>query len=137
MTNLPTRLAEISARLEAATPGPWPAFFDELTTITPYERALCKALGPLVSEPSQAARDAELIAHAPSDLAFLTAALRVAMSGLMFYEQLSNWDGDDDGEFTKIADRDCYRNTNQNDDLYGGLTALKALSAINDLAGGE
>lgn len=58
------------------------------------------------------------------------------MEALRFYADIKNWTGPDEGEDIQIIDSDCYRNTNMNDDLFGGLTALKALEAFAQAGGG-
>ena len=65
------RLAEIRARLQRATPGPWEAspeedgVYADSSMVTSRPRSCSVARG--IEEP----RDAELIAHAPADLAWL------------------------------------------------------------------
>lgn len=72
MTNLtPEHLAEIKARLEAATPGPWFVSSDDGCTVSYACVALARMSG---SHPVDAA-NAALIAHAPTDIAALLAAL--------------------------------------------------------------
>lgn len=64
---MPDRLKEIRARLDAATPGPWDV--DEWTTTADVFASGAK------SEPTVAHRvrmsDADFIAHAPADIAWL------------------------------------------------------------------
>ena len=87
---LAARLAEIEARLEAATPGEWKVCPDELGGMPlvclgpPDEHG-----GPICRDPLTT-EDAVLIAHAPTDLAFLTTALRRAVEGLEWYEERTN-----------------------------------------------
>lgn len=71
----------IKVRLEAATPGPWEWWGDEL-------RAKLDLDSPIVGEPmvggcgepewDVSAADADLIAHAPADIAALLAELELA-----------------------------------------------------------
>lgn len=60
----PDRLADIEARLAVATPGPWEVVDYEVMA-TDIDIADCQTLA-----------DAELIAHAPADLAALVAFAR-------------------------------------------------------------
>lgn len=80
------RLDEIESRLEAATPGPWEAYGTVVAAMTgPGDCEGCSGVvgGPL-HEPSclwseiagAGEADAELIAHAPADLAALLAVVR-------------------------------------------------------------
>lgn len=80
-----TRLDEIAARLEAATPGPWEAYGTTVAAMTgPGECGGCSGLPSPAHEPaclwSEVAGagelDADLIAHAPADLAALLAVVR-------------------------------------------------------------
>lgn len=82
-----TRLDEIEARLAAATPGPWfdgmgthgnPADgpeFCEVRTKSTDERTRGITIAELPLDKG-AAQDAELIAHAPADLAALLAVVK-------------------------------------------------------------
>lgn len=73
-----TRLDEIRARLEAATPGPWSADYwhgDPLQTWAVTDDAGVKELA-VADELTEA--DALLIAHAPEDLRILLAVAEAA-----------------------------------------------------------
>lgn len=61
---MPDRLAEIRARLDAATPGPWVYPEDDLTRIQASD-------GVSVAVITRRIDDADLIAHAPADIAWL------------------------------------------------------------------
>lgn len=65
-----TRLDDIRARLEKATPGPWPSkrTSDHCQNITIGEQPISFKPGP----------DADLIAHAPDDLAALVKLVEAA-----------------------------------------------------------
>lgn len=88
MTSIQTRLDEIDSRMKAATPGPWSYDRDEEEI---HADSCATSDGePWHVIPSQTtgffmAKDAELIAHAPEDLAQLTAALRIALEALEHY----------------------------------------------------
>lgn len=80
-----TRLAEIRARLDAATDGPWEATPNDRILGQPRpehagERAVAEALLSV---------DADLIAHAPADLAFLLSELEAAQTRLDAVEMLA------------------------------------------------
>lgn len=66
------RIAQIEERLAAATPGPWQ---QDLIHDQTYE---IRADGYLVAETWDRAPDATLIAHAPSDLAWLLGVAKAA-----------------------------------------------------------
>lgn len=71
------RLDEIAGRLEAATPGPWTVDVqgpDWARVTTPSGGAL--GCGDAVGDASFFTRDADLIAHAPADLAALLGVVR-------------------------------------------------------------
>lgn len=73
----PSRLDEIAGRLEAATPGPWTVDVqgpDWARVTTPSGGAL--GCGDAVGDASFFTRDADLIAHAPADLAALLGVVR-------------------------------------------------------------
>lgn len=74
-----------------------------------------------------------------ADCELLREMLERAVGALEFYADVKTWVEIDGAEFIQIVERDQYRNTNMNDDLFGGLKALKALAHINDMAkeGGE
>lgn len=73
----PQRIAEIAARVEAATPGPWAVdaepCFGFCTVRAPDRRAVCGM--PENESWPRARANADLIAHAPADLALLLATL--------------------------------------------------------------
>lgn len=87
--NLP-RLEEISARLKAATPGPWKPTSD----LPSWAVASESVMTDVVATVNRAYRvphrrnlgcrleDAEFIAHAPEDISYLIAALKEALSAL-------------------------------------------------------
>lgn len=68
-----SRLDAIAARLEAATPGPWQAVTDNDGRTK--EHAVWSERF-LIAECIQTKPDADLIAHAPADLAVLLAVVR-------------------------------------------------------------
>lgn len=79
------RVGEIEDRLNAATPGPWKANKDGTIDGTDYAEVICRGQvdcmsycygGTSVIEGDNLAADAEFIAHAPSDVAYLLAELR-------------------------------------------------------------
>lgn len=85
MSDEMTRLDEIAARLEAATPGPWEAYGTTVAAMTgPGDCGGCSGLPSPEHEPSclwseiagADEPDAELIAHAPADLSSLLAVVR-------------------------------------------------------------
>lgn len=107
MTNTPprTRLEEIEARLSAATPGPWFVAeqpFDDRSTAVYGDNTAQVACDPhgarfiadcdvtmewTEGEPDQSVFDranAELIAHAPTDLAWLVERVRELEGALEF-----------------------------------------------------
>lgn len=65
------RITEIRARLDAATPGLWEDYDPGDGTHRLYAPDDVKLLGPLGQGHVLRAGDADLIAHAPEDLAFL------------------------------------------------------------------
>lgn len=69
------RIAEIAARVEAATPGPWAVdaevYFGFCTVRAPDRKAVCGM--PENESWPQARANAEVIARAPADLAYLLA----------------------------------------------------------------
>lgn len=67
------RLDEIARRLEAATPGPWEAGYDGGWTVETKDAVIVDMTD---SEAEQGRIDADFIAHAPTDLAALLAAVR-------------------------------------------------------------
>jgi len=92
---LETRLSEIESRIEAATPGKWElsksygSYFEKPEylvnqgwEVDAETRIVRKAPGQL-TVPKKG--DAELIAHAPTDLRSLCQALRVAERALQAY----------------------------------------------------
>ncbi len=75
----PERLAEIRARLEAATPGPW-AIYGTIGFEYHVRTGGTTAAVPTTGEPVADAalnRDAEFIAHAPTDIADLLAEVEL------------------------------------------------------------
>ena len=68
------RLAEIRARLEAATPGPWRLGYDGDHPVIENDQAH----GVLAFLP-QRDGDLDLIAHAPGDMAWLLGELEACM----------------------------------------------------------
>lgn len=64
-----TRLEDIAARLEAATPGPWRVYGANYIDAGPNTNLIANGSVPALG-------DAELIAHAPADLAALLAVVR-------------------------------------------------------------
>ncbi len=71
----PERLAEIKARLAAATPGPWEVLHNSSSDVSVFStspHAGQKAVA-WMAETLRCEQNAELIAHAPTDLADLLA----------------------------------------------------------------
>ena len=62
------RLTEIRARLDAATPGPWVVTGQEILTVAVDGQTGWESL---VADVWHRDRDADLIAHAPADIAWL------------------------------------------------------------------
>ena len=72
------RLQEIEARLEAATPGPWRRN-GMRWIVTGQSHPLCQVSEPFHRQiQNGTGQDEEFIANAPSDIAYLLAALRRA-----------------------------------------------------------
>jgi hypothetical protein len=97
---MPDRLAEIRARLDAATPGPWTtdrspladdgnsAWFPECgyfyeVTAPRLQKYVAEAYG---HEPA----DAELIAHAPADIAWLLGEVERLAARVRMYEEVKS-----------------------------------------------
>ena len=86
----PEELAEIEARLKAATPGPWrynkskcyrPGTNGAQAVVTDQEAVFASADGPTIAltgnvDDPQSMADADFIAHAPTDIAALLAEVR-------------------------------------------------------------
>lgn len=85
-----TYLAQIKARLAAATPGPWQPRY-ESECIDNYNGYCAWALGPVVKEApnkdpvDQACLDAHFIAHARTDVVKLLAAVEVLLEANDYY----------------------------------------------------
>jgi hypothetical protein len=77
----PTRIAEIRARLEAATPGPW-RHTNSGESIHPQKGLMICGMAQAETEreADRNARNFDLIANAPADLADLLAALDAAQA---------------------------------------------------------
>lgn len=83
-------LAEVRARLEAATPGPW------LSTLCLFEGAAI--------DRNKARENAELIAHAPTDLARALAVIEVLREALIRANEYSANIKDDHSPIEFIED---------------------------------
>ena len=81
------RLDQIEARIEAATPGPWEVF--EGTALNGNStRGICQEGDDetaIFEDRYIGAADAEFIAHAPTDLAATSRALRAVLAALDDY----------------------------------------------------
>ena len=73
------RLAEIEARIEAATEGPWEANSCDVETVPPFDLHRFDAMGLTVARCVQDVTDAAFIAHARTDLPATVAALRAVL----------------------------------------------------------
>ena len=89
---MPDRLAEIRARLDAATPGPWENT-DDWSVVTAVVRQRSKWLPDYempVADVGQPV-NADLIAHAPADIAWLLDEVEAARASAERYRtQLVN-----------------------------------------------
>lgn len=93
-------LEEYRARLEAATPGPW-IEYHENGTPGQYEAFLCPpATGAFLVETGvdwdQKRRNAEFIAHAPTDTARLLTALEAVLNRMSDWERKFTGNAPDD-----------------------------------------
>ncbi len=86
------RLEEIENRIKNATPGPWRAYDwpsfprrDEYESCVRIENKTTIAAFCFNGKPNH---DALLIAHSPQDLADLSAALRVCLEGLRYFDEV-------------------------------------------------
>lgn len=98
------RLAAIQARVGAATPGPWYADRDEpgdVAAVVAYAHNDGITIGTYVADVVEADGDAEFIAAAPSDVAFLLAELRQRDEALWRVERLA-------ARWATLADGDRY-----------------------------
>lgn len=88
------RLAEIEARLSAATPGPWIAEYsgEQGNCVIPSDAQSTREAVCVTRLYHQQA-DAELIAHAPADLAALVAVVREVEALHRPDESRGTWDG--------------------------------------------
>ena len=80
------RVGEIEARLAAATPGPWNVYRNDREVnmwVLSGDGSLECNLGYLGNRPEN---DAEFIAAAPADVAYLLAELRKAHEALLLHE---------------------------------------------------
>jgi hypothetical protein len=82
------RLDAIEARLEAATPGPWRASVDGPYQMRVAETDTMNVYASVNVEIDMQTDDAELIAHAPSDLALLLKLVRLYEEALGEYAKL-------------------------------------------------
>ena len=80
---MPDRLAEIRARLDAATPGPWFHYPGEpwVTNATDEPRIIVATVSPRMT-----GDNADLIAHAPADIAWLLAEVERLQKRVAMYE---------------------------------------------------
>lgn len=88
------KLKEIEARLEKATPGPWRAVRNNALGETWFnifslgDNNVLAMIGDLADEVKQSP-DAELIAHAPTDLALLLSLVKEYRAALEIMEQVA------------------------------------------------
>ena len=88
-----TRISEIRARLEAATPGPWKVDYDKVfeTDTDSCVTGIFSTSERIVETDfgcyQQKANDAEFIAHASADIAWLLEQLERAEQALIWYEE--------------------------------------------------
>jgi hypothetical protein len=92
MTSLTARIEEIKKRLEEASPlsmwkkNTWCGNYDDTWTATGPVHKQSRKYGGEIQPDSEAAAqaelDSELVAHSPTDLAFLLSALETAVGGL-------------------------------------------------------
>jgi hypothetical protein len=132
-------VGEIEARLSAATPGPWEEFWrghiharDERGTVS-----ICQTFGP----EDQIHADAEFIANAPADVAYLLAELRKAHEALaavesVHYEGIAYADDVAEGSDETIPD-DYEHHFCQEDGEDWPCTTMAALRAAVAAANGD
>ena len=79
---MPDRLAEIRARLDAATPGPWEVWENGTMVCAPDHDAPGAYHDIALAFPSLG--DQDLIAHAPADIAWLLALAEALIEQIEF-----------------------------------------------------
>src|SRR5690606_38007039 len=102
MTDTNDRLTEIRARLDAATPAPWTRFARNAAAPDEDDWYLGHDVhGPPRAQRGQIERvaDAELIAHAPDDLAFLLSLVDQLQGQLDAVRAIRLADGDWSGSY--------------------------------------
>lgn len=112
-------LSEIEERLEKATPGPWTAGKNYAAVIAPATTLVCKGEcdcnptcnemygGKLIGESIERA-DAELIMHAPTDLAALVGEVKRLQSELASAKELAKFELCVDGFCTDGSGNVCF-----------------------------
>ena len=82
------RIEEIRARLDAATPGPWRVAEDDAEVMC-IDQPNGNGRNFFHGESPQEADDAEFIAHAPADIAFLLGRVEALTDALVAMETLA------------------------------------------------
>ncbi len=121
---LSDRLSQITSRLDAATPGPWKVVEGMYSDRAGIDIALTE------HSCCFSHKNAELVAHAPSDLRFLTAALKAAVEALEFYEKPESIE-----PYLTEGKEKCFGRPGIKMGFYA--PSREALAAISALAGGE
>ena len=124
------RLAQIEARLSAATPGPWEVRHDDLTDevhVVHDQEVVSYVCTVALADADRVEEDADLIANAPDDLRYLLDALAAERAAARGYLERAERAEAERDRSASVRDAEAQRHTQAEArmrHLHAGLVAL-------------